>query len=707
MRRWILCALALLATCAIAATDWQDQSTTAVREEWRFRDAEGHVTIANDYRAYLVGADSALAANQIDFVAAVDCSCYYATNMRSGARIRSGRFDIWRIWPGTDTRVYKNAYVNGAVIGKGAVDDTTLAAGAVKDTTKIASAAVALSALKTTTAAVAGDVLSATGTGGMDWHPLADTQLPATITIGTGESIDVSGTGRIHATHTVIEARSTSGTLPVGSVVYIVSYNVGGWCEVALADANESDKMPAVGVCSVALGTGASGHVVTNGVVRNIATTGLGVGSKVYVSGTAGGLTATRPAAAGDVVQKIGICLLDSPTVGELLVVGSGRSNDNPNLEAAKFWVGSATNAATAVAMSGAATMANTGAVTLAANAVADSAKVALAAVPLSRLALTGARHATYSNLRIDTASQRLYAGPDSVGAGGAADTTTLTTHTEDSNLRFKGTLVQTGLLTANGGLTVAGTVTLPTDAVQSSAIDWGDVMNGIRTRPYCWAEFMTAQNATMAYSTEPWWYSGAISSGDVIGGTNTSSHPGVAVLRCASGANSGYQIMSDQGTNGMILGGGEASDVILKQVATTRATSRYITRFGYHNSTTYAAPTDGAYLQIAGTTTVDSLIVKGRSAKGSTQDSTSTSYTITAGTWYRFRVIVNAGATRADFYIYNDSGAQLWTDYVSAQIPTTVVGNGIVVTNSGTVAASMMNIDYMARWYDGRSLAR
>jgi hypothetical protein len=33
-------------------------------------------------------------------------------------------------------------------------------------------------------------------------------------------------------------------------------------------------------------------------------------------------------------------------------------------------------------------------------------------------------------------------------------------------------------------------------------------------------------------------------------------------------------------------------------------------------------------------------------------------------------KIVVNDAGTRVDFYLYNDSGTELWTDYLESDIP-------------------------------------
>jgi hypothetical protein len=124
---WVSLFCSFSFTPAIAASPtWMDQRSETVREMWHFYNRQGHLTVTNGYRAYIAGADSSGIANQADFVAIPTDSSYYLSTMRTGAPVRSGRYNIYRISPFADSLVYSFVYLNGHTIGKSAVDDTSL-----------------------------------------------------------------------------------------------------------------------------------------------------------------------------------------------------------------------------------------------------------------------------------------------------------------------------------------------------------------------------------------------------------------------------------------------------------------------------------------------------------------------------------------------------------------------------------------------------
>lgn len=191
-------------------------------------------------------------------------------------------------------------------------------------------------------------------------------------------------------------------------------------------------------------------------------------------------------------------------------------------------------------------------------------------------------------------------------------------------------------------------------------------------------------QNAGVQASA---WVLGIIASGTITAQTGSSAHPGVQRISSSTTTNSGYSYLMN--TSVFLLAGQEESNYIFN--LTTSALT--IVKMGFHDSTTSSLPVDGAYINITTTT------LSGKTTNNSTASTTGTSYTLTVGTWYRCKIVVNSNATRVDYYLYAENGTLLWTDYLLTNIPTTAgreCGHGIVATNSGTVALGLIEIDYM-----------
>lgn len=186
----------------------------------------------------------------------------------------------------------------------------------------------------------------------------------------------------------------------------------------------------------------------------------------------------------------------------------------------------------------------------------------------------------------------------------------------------------------------------------------------------------------------------GALNSGTYNTGLLAEDHPGSVKFTSSTTTNSGYYItLSTASVAG--LGKGEITEYIVKFIQFDSTT----TYLGFIDATS-SESVDGAYFHIS-----TSGIATGKTASNSSRTSTSTTYTLSLNTWYRFKVKVSS-STRADFYIYNDSETQLWTDYVTTNIPGTsraTGGGGIVSTKttSGTGGnKDLIQIDYISSYF-------
>jgi hypothetical protein len=173
--------------------------------------------------------------------------------------------------------------------------------------------------------------------------------------------------------------------------------------------------------------------------------------------------------------------------------------------------------------------------------------------------------------------------------------------------------------------------------------------------------------------------------------GIVTSSHPGMLKVKSSTTTNSGGLVGSSPVM--FLLGGGEAFEVIFNIVTLANGTFR----LGFHDSVTSADAVDGVYLEIASTG-----VATGKTSSSSTRSSTGTTYMVSTATWYRLLITVTS-TSRADFYLYDDAGTQLWTDNLTTNIPSAAgqeTGAAIIGTNVGTTATDLYHLDWMAVYF-------
>jgi len=146
----------------------------------------------------------------------------------------------------------------------------------------------------------------------------------------------------------VIDCRNETGsTIAAGTPVYVSGYySNNGKPLIAPADASDSSKMPAFGILNNALNTDTEGTMGIMGVVSQVNTAGFDVGDVVYVA-SGGGYTNIKPILEDNLIQNLGRVLRVDASQGRILLLGAGRSNDVPNLDEGKIWVGSSGNTIT------------------------------------------------------------------------------------------------------------------------------------------------------------------------------------------------------------------------------------------------------------------------------------------------------------------------------------------------------------------------
>lgn len=76
--------------------------------------------------------------------------------------------------------------------------------------------------------------------------------------------------------------------------------------QAILADADAGTPIPAIGVALVDMAAGQKGSFAMVGAMTD-ASWSFTPGARVYLSGTAGGITATRPSGTGNLVQPVGV----------------------------------------------------------------------------------------------------------------------------------------------------------------------------------------------------------------------------------------------------------------------------------------------------------------------------------------------------------------------------------------------------------------
>lgn len=137
---------------------------------------------------------------------------------------------------------------------------------------------------------------------------------------------------------------NTGSTIAAGVPVYQTGVS-GNNMTVAIADANNASAMPAVGITAESIANGATGKIVTSGLLKNINTSTYSVNEVLYISNS-GTLTSTPPSGESSKLQNIARVIKSHASSGELLVTGAGRTNATPNLNNGNIFIGNGSNQA-------------------------------------------------------------------------------------------------------------------------------------------------------------------------------------------------------------------------------------------------------------------------------------------------------------------------------------------------------------------------
>ena len=133
--------------------------------------------------------------------------------------------------------------------------------------------------------------------------------------------------------------------LTKGDLVYVSGVS-GDVPIVAKAKADDNSKMPVFGLAVANANNNAELQVATFGTLEGLDTSGVSEGQILYASTTAGAYTTTKPTGESTQIQNIGKVIRSHATAGSIKVGGAGRSNDVPNLNDGKIFIGNASNQA-------------------------------------------------------------------------------------------------------------------------------------------------------------------------------------------------------------------------------------------------------------------------------------------------------------------------------------------------------------------------
>jgi hypothetical protein len=155
-----------------------------------------------------------------------------------------------------------------------------------------------------------------------------------------GQVIGTDGAGNLSFIDQTTEALTlnvtvknvSGGSLAKGTIVHAhpsANPPSGNVVEVVAADYDQTAYMPAIGVLNETLANEAEGQAIMFGAVSGIDTSSFSAGDELWV-GNNGAFTNTKPATAGQLIQKIAVVIKSHASNGLIKIFGAGRTNDVP-----------------------------------------------------------------------------------------------------------------------------------------------------------------------------------------------------------------------------------------------------------------------------------------------------------------------------------------------------------------------------------------
>jgi len=192
-----------------------------------------------------------------------------------------------------------------------------------------------------------------------------------------------------------------------------------------------------------------------------------------------------------------------------------------------------------------------------------------------------------------------------------------------------------------------------------------------------------------------PPWTGIARTSGTVSIPAAEAGHPGIIQFISTTVANTGYIYMLGSSATvvmqNILLAGGERTEFVFR---TVNISANLSVRMGFQDRCTETLPTDGAYLNISGTS------LNGTTVTNGIFNSTAVNYSISANTWYRGIITISAGAAQANFYLYDMSYTLLWSGTLGnvPNVAGRATGHGVValMTAAESPAAGLLDMDFM-----------
>jgi hypothetical protein len=166
----------------------------------------------------------------------------------------------------------------------------------------------------------------------------------ATAQTKTG-NLTLTGTNSIYDTREYLYAVNDEGETVSALSAVVFNGVSSGVPKFKRADTDQIGQSGVVGLTIASIASGATGTIITRGIINGVNTASYADGQILYIS-TGGLITGTRPTGTTSRIHKIAKVVIADETNGIIYVLGT-IEEDLPNLENLKIWVGNSSDAPT------------------------------------------------------------------------------------------------------------------------------------------------------------------------------------------------------------------------------------------------------------------------------------------------------------------------------------------------------------------------